>query len=790
MSVRPRIVVILAAVFLTAGLARGEVSKEVYARAEQMLDWNATERVFNAPVDPHWIDENRFWYRKRIPLGHEFIYVDPAGGVRRPAFDHVKLAASLSSASGSAFEPYQLPFEELDLIDGETILEFWEKAKKEKSTKGNDKKPPHRRWRCHLTTYHCTGPDDVPPRPKDEVESPDGKWRAFSREENLWIRSVATGEEIQLSRDGVEHHGYAVASEGCCYTITDRREENARRSPLFWSADSRKIATYRLDERKVREMPLIETGEGRPILHTYRYALPGDPDVPLFNFHVFDVETRSQVEIRTDPLELHWRENNAFDIRWAADGKSIHFVHLARGHQKAVLYNADVTTGEARPLLEETSRTFLDLSDRPHAREDFDVQDWRVSRDGKEVIWHSEREGWGHFYRFDAGGATLLNRITSGPWLAVGIQHLDEVNRWLYFLAYGREEELDPYSAQLYRARLDGSSVERLTREDAAHEIESSPSGQYFVDSYSTREQPPVTVLRGSDGRILQTLEQADVSELLATGWTPGEPFTVKARDGVTELHGLLYRPSDFDAARKYPVIDHIYPGPQIGPISRRGFDANPGGFARALAEVGFIVLQLDAMGTPFRSKAFHDVWYADMGDNGLVDHIAAIKQLAARHPQIDLDRVGIYGHSGGGFSSTGAILRYPDFFKVAVSGAGNHDNRSYSWSWGEKYQGLLKKDAEGDNYRSQANHLLAANLKGRLLLTYGTLDDNVHPNATLLLVNALIEHNKDFDMLVLPNRNHRYSKEPYVIRKTWDYFVEHLAGEEPPTGYEIQAPP
>jgi dipeptidyl-peptidase-4 len=301
----------------------------------------------------------------------------------------------------------------------------------------------------------------------------------------------------------------------------------------------------------------------------------------------------------------------------------------------------------------------------------------------------------------------------------------------------------------------------------------------------------PVSVLRRADGRVLMNLESADISALEEAGWSPGEPFSVKARDGVTDIYGFIYRPSNFDAEKNYPIIDYIYPGPQVGPINSRGFTASPGGNAQALAELGFIVVHFDAMGTPFRSKAFHDAWYADMADNGLIDHVQTIKQLAARHPEIDIGRVGIFGHSGGGFSSTGAILRFPDFFKVAVSSAGNHDNRSYSYGWGEKYQGLLEKNDDGsDNYESQANHLLAENLKGKLMLTYGTLDDNVHPNGTLLLVNELIKNNKDFDMLVYPNRNHRYGREAYVIRRTWDYFVQHLLGDLPPAGYKLQDPP
>ena len=269
------------------------------------------------------------------------------------------------------------------------------------------------------------------------------------------------------------------------------------------------------------------------------------------------------------------------------------------------------------------------------------------------------------------------------------------------------------------------------------------------------------------DGRALATLEEADISELVAAGWVAPKPFSVKARDGKTDIHGFLYAPPNLDPEGSYPIVDYIYPGPQIGPVRTRGFTASPAGGVQALAQLGFFVVHFDATGTPFRSKAFHDVWFGDMADNGLIDHVQVIKQLAARHPQIDLERVGIYGHSGGGFSSTGAILRFPDFFKVAVSSAGNHDQRSYFFAWGEKYQGFLEKADDGtDNYQSQANHLLAANLKGKLLLTYGTLDDNVHPNGTLLLIDELIKHNKDFDMLALPNRNHRYANEPYAIRQ------------------------
>ena len=768
--------------------AVAQTTSEDYARAERLLGWNAEKLVFHFPVDPQWVgDSDTFWYRKRVPSGHEFIYVNPADGTRRQAFDHSRLAASLSEASGRAYEAHQLPFEEITLLAGGTQVRFWEDVPKPADSGDVETKEPERRWTCDLATYVCTGPEDRPADGEDEVASPDGSWLAFVRDENLWVRPMGADGEAdarQLSKDGVKDWGYGSLAEGCCSEVTSRRNDAKRKPAVFWSPDSSKIAVHRVDEREVDQLHLIETHEGRPVLHSYRYALPGDESVPMHKFHVFDVATGNKVDIESPAMPVFWAGSQ--DVRWSQDSTSIFFLDQQRGHQKAVLYRADVASGESRVLLEETSNTFLDF-DVASA----DRGDWWILGDGEEIVWRSDRDGWGHFYLFDGMSGALKNRITAGSFSSARVHHVDEAGRWLYFNAYGKEEGVYPYAVQLYRARLDGSALERVTPEDAHHEISMPESGSFVIDTFSTRQTDPVTVVRSPDGAVVMTLERADTAELRATGFEPAELFSVKARDGATDLYGFLYRPSNFDPELRYPIVDYIYPGPQIGAVGARGFTVRPRGFAQALAELGFVVMQLDAIGTPFRSKAFHAEWYGDMTDNGLIDHIQAIKQLAVRHPEIDIDRVGIYGHSGGGFSSTDAILRYPEFFKVAVSGAGNHDNRSYSYGWGEKYQGLLAKKEDGsDNYDSQANHRLAENLEGHLLLTYGTLDDNVHPNATLLLVDALIEHNKTFDMLVLPNRNHGYSREPYIIRRTWDYFVEHLKGDEPPAGYKIEAPP
>jgi dipeptidyl aminopeptidase/acylaminoacyl peptidase len=771
-------------------LTSGQDVRSDYQRAEQFLGLNSRLLVAGDVVRPVWLPgSDRFWYRNNTGAGAEFVLVDPVARTRQRAFDHARLAAALSMANDTAYEPNKLPFQTFELVDQGRGIHI------ELDTL--------RSTTCDLANYTCTRPARPARKPASEVRSPDGKWVAFARAGNLFVRPAAGGEEVQLTRDGQPDHGYATPI-GCCDQVSSVRQRRERRPVLLWSPDSRKIATYRADERDVKPLHLLETATGRPILHTYRYALPGDSVVPRIETYVIDLATRQATRSERGAQEAVntsccWLVSDTLwkDGRWGsaqmvstADGPGgelgftrFYYTHGQRDYRKFELIELDVATGKTRTVLVETSPTFVEFNLNSGGQ-----PNWRVINGNREVIWFSERDGWAHLYLFDATSGQLKNRITQGPWVVSDIVHVDETNRLLYFTARGREPGRDPYLRFLYRVRLDGSGLTLLTPEDADHTISMPPSGNYVVDTYSRPDTVPTSVLRTPDGRVFMTLERADVSRLLARGLVLPERFVVKARDGVTDLYGLLYRPSKFDAGASFPLIDYIYPGPQIGPIGNRTFTVSPRGDAQALAELGFFVFQIDAFGTPLRSKAFHDAYYGNMGDNGLPDHIAGIKQLASRYPQIDLNRIGIYGHSGGGFSGTDAILRYPDFFKVAVSSAGNHDNRSYDYSWGEKYQGLLKKNnSGGDNFDAQANHLLAANLKGKLLLMYGTLDDNVHPNATLLLINELIRHNKNFDLLVMPNRNHGFAGEPYVVRRTWDYFVEHLQGREPPPGFEIR---
>jgi dipeptidyl-peptidase-4 len=744
-----------------------------YNRAEQFLSWNSEKLTRGLQVTPAWLEGDRFWYRTRALDGHEFVLVDPNARQRRPAFDHDRLAAALSVAADTSYVGSKLPFTTFEFTDDDQSIRFH---------LGDSI-----RWSCGIVTYTCPPPDSIGRPDRHEVHSPDRSKVAFERDEDLWIRDVQNGEETRLSTDGEEHFGYGVAPEGCCQEVSNRRAGIEMPSVVRWSDDGTKIATHRYDERNVGELHILETATGRPKLHSYRYPLPGDSIVAMYDVYVFDTEAGTSVRVDQDmiPGDFATADTIWSAVRWSDDGARLYYLSRSRDFKSLELRVADATTGSTRTIISESGPTLrepqLSIGSPPN---------WRLLAGGSEILWFSERDGWGHLYRIDARTGSILGRVTEGPWMVFNVFRVDEAAGWVYFSGVGREEGRDPYFRHLYRARLDGVGVELLTPENADHEVSFAPSGTMFLDSYSRRDLAPTSVMRDLNGTVMQTVEEADISALLAQGWQPPTPYKAKGRDGVTDVYGYLYFPTDFDPDKSYPVVDYVYPGPQIGPVGPRSFSLGGWAGQYSLPELGFIVFTIDAMGTPFRDKAFHDAYYANMGDNGIPDHISALRQLATTYPQMDLDRVGIFGHSGGGFASTDAILRYPDFFKVAVSGAGNHDNRAYYNAWGERYQGLLVENEQGgDSYDSQANQNLAANLEGKLLLSYGTLDDNVHPNGTLGVINELIRHNKDFDVMVFPNRNHGHAGDPYSIRRTWDYFVEHLLGATPPSQYELKGP-
>jgi len=615
--------------------------------------------------------------------------------------------------------------------------------------------------------------------PRVESRSPDRKRTAFIRDWNLWVRDADTGKETQLTKDGVKDFGYATDNAG--WTRSDR-------PILVWSPDSKKIATFQQDQRQVGEMYLVDTSVGHPSLQAWKYPLPGDETVTMIDRVVVDADTGKVVRLQMPPDQHRSSlcddvacRGTWGDVQWALDSATVAFVSTARDHRREVLRVADAATGAIRDVLEEKAETFYESGNGGI--------NWRYLPKSNEVIWFSERDNWGHLYLHDGTTGREKNAITSGDGNVTQVVRVDEQNRLVYFVGVGRERGRDPYFRHFYRVGMDGSNPQLLTTAAADHDVSMSPSGRYFVDTYSTPDTPPVTELRRADGALIATLEKADISKLAAIGWKPPMRIVVKARDGATDLYGLLYAPTTLDMSRKYPIINHIYPGPQTGSVGSRQFSPARGD-AQALAELGFVVVEIDGMGTPWRSKKFHEAYYGNMGDNTLPDQVAGMKALAERYPWIDIDRAGIYGHSGGGYATADAMFRYPDFFKVGISEAGNHDNRVYEDDWAEKWQGLLEKKPDGTtNYDNQANQLVAKNLKGKLLLAHGTLDTNVPPNNTLLVVNELIKANKDFDLLMLPNRGHGFGNEPYMVRRRWDYFVKNLLGAEPPREYQMKAP-
>ena len=468
------------------------------------------------------------------------------------------------------------------------------------------------------------------------------------------------------------------------------------------------------------------------------------------------------------------------DMIWSLDGSQLAFVSTGRDHKSATVRVAQATNGAVRTVFEETEKTHFESQ-----------AGWRVLWATNEVIWHSQRDNWGHLYLYDLATGKLKNRITSGDGPVTSIERVDEKTRTVYFSANGREAGQDPYFSHLYRIGLDGKGYASLTPEDGHHNIQMAPSGRFLIDTCSTPERPPAAVLRDATGKVVMPLEKADISRLLAFGWKPPMPFSVKGRDGKTDIYGQLFRPTHFDPAKKHPIINQAYPGPQSGSVGSRSFSAARGD-KQALAELGFVVVSIDGMGTPGRSKSFHDAYYGAMGrDNTLPDQVAGMKELAAKYPWIDIDRAAIWGHSGGGFIAAGAMFRYPDFFKVGISESGNHDQRVYEDDWGERYQGLLVKPEKGpDNYDIEANQTMAKDLKGHLLLMHGMMDNNVPPQNTYLVMDALIKANKDFDLILLPSQAHGFGTDgPYVMRRRWDYFVKHLLGAEPPKEFKMQPP-
>ncbi len=731
-----------------------------YERAERMLGHHRPRLALRARVRPRWIgDGATFWYRVDTERGAEFTLVDPDAGVRRPAFDHERLARALADAAGAEVEPFDLPFREIDLTGDGVAFDAFEA-----------------RWTCRFPDYTCARDGAHRPRNPLESTSPDGRWVAFVREHDLWLRSVDGGEEFALTDDGTAEYAYGVDSDRApSRRLLSRLGLSAPPPVLLWSPDSRRLLTHRTDQREVPMMHLVDSAPddgGRPRPHGYRYALPGDPR-PQGEWLVADVLTRSVVAAATGPFVFPFNSPIVSGRAWwSADGGTAYCLGGSRDGRTLRLTGIDAATGEAATLIEETGDTRVEPVQEAALKPMV-----HVLPGGREALWYSQRDGRGHLYRYDLGTGHVAGRVTEGAFTVREILHIDEADRVAYLSVSGLVPA-DPYRRSPVRVSLDGGDPVPLTDDELDHVVIAPDHGRWFVDSASAVDTPPVTTVRGRDGSVLVELERADVSRLREVGWSPPERVRATAADGTTPIYGVLYKPYGFAPDRSYPVLDHVYPGPQTCRVPP-SFDQGDFGFdAEAAAALGFAVLAVDGRGTPGRDKAFHDHAYRNLGACGLEDHVAALRELAETRSWLDLDRVGVFGHSGGGFATVRAMALFPEVYTVGVAEAGNHDNRHYNATWAETYDGPYDPDAGA----RLSNTELAGDLTGRLLLVHGEFDDNVPASLTLRLVDRLIAADKDFDLLIVPGAEHGFiGYRHYVIRRRWDHLVRHLMNREPP---------
>jgi len=736
----------------TAAWAQG--TRADYERADQLRQ-RTRGKVIGGEVEAHWLEDGAtFWYRaERKNNTWKFLVVDALAATREPAFDHPALAGALASQTEESVDPERLPIDRL-VIEPDGPIRFrafdrgWrydpatetleETDLPESDDNGdgasdrNRRRPPSR--------DRGRGAEE-----RREITSPDGQWAAFVRDHNLWIRNTDDGSTFPLSYDG--------------------SGVNAYRPDMEWSPDSKRLVAMKRAQGDERAVYLIEAAPDdqlQPELHELDYLKPGD-QVSYSVPHLFDIEQRREIPIDDALFSNPWRIDH---VRWAPDSSRFTFRYNQRGHQVLRILSVDAHTGAVFPVIKERSDTFIDYSQKGFVRY-FDETD--------EILWASERDGWNHLYLFDSKTGALKHQVTSGDWLVRHVDHIDEEARQVWFRGGGLYSDQDPYYIHSARVNFDGTGLVRLTEGNGTHRVRYSPDRRFLVDTYSRVDMPPVTELRSAeDGSLIMELECADWSALLETDWQVPEPFVAKGRDGETDIYGVIFRPSDYDPEGCYPVIEKIYAGPQgaFVPKSFREFYRE-----QALAELGFIVVQIDGMGTNWRSKTFHDVCWRNLGDAGFPDRIAWLNAAAERDPAMDLERIGIYGGSAGGQNALGGLLFHPEFYKVGVADCGCHDNRMDKIWWNEAWMGW----PVGPHYAASSNVEHAHKLQGRLLLTVGAMDRNVDPSSTMQVVEALIDAQKDFELIVFPSGGHGAGGSRYGVRRRRDFFVKHLLGVDPP---------
>ncbi|MFB3765686.1 MAG: DPP IV N-terminal domain-containing protein [Methanotrichaceae archaeon] len=753
-----------------------------YTPAERFLPANIVPTFYNMSVTPNWIQGSHyFWYIRHDREGNEFVLVDSVNATEKLAFNHTMLAKALSLASGIRIHPARLPFSNIALRNGKVEFSAFNKTWQYDlsthaiaETKLGMAVAYYFLSRRHGEAYAATEIKSLKSAGPGEMLSPNGAFAIFIRNHNLWLKEIATGTTYPLTANGSEDYAYAERSGTVLHPVSQVRLNETPMPYAVWSPDSKRIATFRMDQRNVTPLYLLEyapDNNSRPKPWIYRFAMPGDEHVPMYEPVIIDVSEKKIVPVSfkaqpevslmdTDEDVLQW---------WSDDGRMLYSLYADRGEKALHLLKIYPDNGKAEEILNESGSTYveanLDYASLPNVK---------ILRNG-DIIWFSEKSGYGHLYLYGKDGRQK-NAITAGNWVVRQLLYVDENNSLVYFTGAGRESGIDPYYRQLYKVGLNGSGITLLTPENADHNVQISPDGMAIVDTYSRVDLPPATVLRDLNGNVTMTLAKGDIKNLTEMGWKPPETFSIKSIDGKADLYGLIFKPTNFNTSQKYPVVETVYPGPWII-VTAKSF---PGDMAwvnkifwraQAVAELGFIVVTMDGPGTPYRSKEFHDTAYGHLGDaGGLADHVNGIKQLAKDRPYMDLSRVGMFGHSAGGFMTAQALLTYPDFYKVGVASSGDYDSRFYGSFWGEKYEGLES------NYTEQIAALKAGNLKGKLLLITGDVDDNVNPCMTMQLANSLIKADRPFDLLIMTNRNHDLSYDIYYLHRLFGYLLENLA--------------
>ncbi|MCC3861187.1 S9 family peptidase [Pseudemcibacter aquimaris] len=735
-----------------------KVSSADYERAESFLPWNMRELVTNVDPDISWLENgDGLWLREQTPNGIRYKFHTENDA--EIAFDHGRIAASLNALDEKQFDENNLDFDNLNIIGNNEQFSFT-------TSRGNH----YSQYSCSLTEYSCSVSHI------DGVLSPDGKWSATVEEDrNIYLINVSTGEKHQMTHGADKKNIiYGTRMPAVNLMIAAGQEDVLRRPNIYWAPDSSKFLSYKLDMSKAKTLTLVQAvhEDGiRPKTFNYPYSLPEDNELTMMEHIIFHVDGLKAVPTDASPIPIRY-ESVGPEYTWSNDSKLLRYIEYNRGNSEGWLKEVDAATGKTRLI---TTKTAGEGFVYPHSTR------YQFINNDAEFIFTSERDGWNHFYMHDGKTGDVKHQITKGEFFVQEIMGVDEENGHLYFTANGREAHRetdgDPYLRYLYRINLDGSDIQLITKERGDHEVSMSPKLDMVVDKYSRHDLPTETMLKSiDDGGSNKLLTKADISELTAKGWKFPKTFKAFAEDGKTPIYGMMFYPTHFDPNKKYPIIENIYTGPALHNV-KKNFRQTYQDTAQSIAELGFIVFLVDSRGTGYRRTDFH---FGARGNLGgfYGDRVAAVKQLAEKYPYIDGEKVGIFGMSAGGYASARAMFLYPDFYTAAVSSSGNHDHRLDKANWNERWMGL----PVGEQYVQSSNLEIAHRLTdGKLLLAVGELDHNVPPAATMQLLDRLIKANKDFDLIMMPNKQHSLEDDFYFIRKRWDYFVEHLLGEAPP---------